>query len=156
MLPRAEQSCDPVFRFADGTGRKSGPGGTKKPKSVLSGQPPLIAAVIDLKVQCTEPAKRLERPWAAVDLALPIETEILGNNPEPSGEGSGSGRFEAKQAAKSVFGEFLTDEYEAVGSFVFVTRGDSSDLIQRVAKLKEEIPAMLPVHAWNADRSGGQ
>jgi hypothetical protein len=29
-------------------------------------------------------------------------------------------------------------------------------LIQRVAKLKEEIPAMLPVHAWNADRSGGQ
>src|SRR5262249_45305431 len=124
---------------ADGTGRESGPGGTKKLKSVLSGQPPLEAAVIDLKIERAEPAKRLEGPRAAVDLALPIETEILGNHPEPSGKRSGSGRFEAKQAAKSVFGEFLADEYEAVGSFFFVARGNSSNLIQRVAKLKEEI-----------------
>jgi hypothetical protein len=112
--------------------------------------------VIDLKIEGTETTKRLKGPRSAVHLALPIETEILGHDPEPSGEGCGSRRLEAKQPAKTVFGEFLTDEYETVGSFFLVARGNSRDVIQSASKLKQEVlPCFLCLRGTQAVQEGG-
>src|SRR5215471_9612208 len=91
-----------------------------------------------------------------MDLALPVETEIPGNDPEPGRKGRGSIGLEAKQASETVFSQLLANKYEAVGGVFLVLRRDSRYLIQGVAKSKQKIsPGPLRMQGAETAQEGG-